>query len=96
MSTIAWMTIADEFHTVTGKTLQDMCNLLDTELINYVKILNQITTEAAKAGLTTSRYQDYAGIVSGLRGQLERLGTMLNATATNFVSDIDAADSYLY
>ena len=96
MSVISWMTIEDEFHTAAGKSLQDLCNLLNAEISNYVKILNRITTEVAKAGLTTSRYQDYASIVLGLQGQLERLGTMLNATSTNFISDIDAADSYLY
>ncbi len=90
------MTIVDEFHTAAGETLQKMCNLLDTEIAEYIKILNQVTTEAAKAGHTTTRYQEYASLASGLQGQLGRLGDMLNATATNFVSEIDAADSYLY
>lgn len=90
------MTVVDESHTAAGKTLQDMCNLLDTEIAEYIKILGQVTSEAAKAGLTTTRYQGYAEIVSGLQGQLGRLGDMLNATTTNFVSEIDAADSYLY
>ena len=90
------MTVVDESHAAAGKTLQDMCNLLDTEIAEYIKILNRVTTEAAKAGHTTTRYQEYAGLVTGLKGQLERLGTMLNSTATNFVADINAADSYLY
>lgn len=90
------MTVVDEAHTAAGKTLQDMCTLLDTEIAEYIKILGQVTSDAAKAGLTTTRYQEYAGLVSGLHGQLGRLGDMLNAAATNFVSDIDAADSYLY
>lgn len=90
------MTVVDEFHTSAGKTLQDMCDLLDTEIAEYIKILNRVTTEAAKAGHTTTRYQDYASLVSGLQGQLGRLGDMLNATATNYVSMIDDADSYLY
>jgi len=90
------MTVVDESHTTAGKTLQEMCNLLEEEIAEYIKILNRVTTEAAKAGHTTTRYQEYEGLISGLRGQLRRLGTMLNTTASNFVSDIDAADSYLY
>ena len=90
------MTVVDEFHTAAGKTLQDMCNLLDTEIATYIRILNQVTTDAAKAGHTTTRYQEYASLVSALQGQLGRLGTMLNLTATDFVSVIDTADSYLY
>lgn len=90
------MTVVDEVHTAAGKTLQEMCNLLDKEITTYVSILNQVTTEAAKEGLTTARYEEYASLVSGLRGQLGRLGNMLNATTTDFVAQIDAADSYLY
>lgn len=90
------MTVVDEAHSAAAKTLQDMCNLLDTEITEYIRILNRVTTEAAKAGHTTTRYQEYAGIVSGLQGQLGRLGDMLSVTATNFVADIDSADSYLY
>lgn len=90
------MTVVDESHTAAGKTLQDICNLLDREIGEYIKILGQVTSDAARAGLTTTRYQEYASLVSGLQGQLGRLGNVLNATATNFVSDIDAADSYLY
>lgn len=90
------MTVVDDSHTAAGKTLQEMCNLLEDEIRIYIKILNQVTTEAAKAGHTTTRYQEYAGIVSGLQGQIRRLGDMLNATATNYVSMIDDADSYLY
>lgn len=88
--------VVDEVHTAAGKTLQGMCDLLEEEIGTYIKILNQVTTEAAKAGHTTTRYQEYAEIISGLQGQLSRLGTMLNTTANNFVSDIDTADSYLY
>lgn len=90
------MIVVDEAHSAAGKTLQEMCNLLDKEIATYINILNRVTTEAAKAGHTTTRYQEYAGLVTGLKGQLERLGTMLNSTATNFVTDINAADSYLY
>jgi len=90
------MIVVDEAHSAAGKTLQEMCNLLDKEIATYINILNRVTTEAAKAGHTTTRYQEYAGLVTGLKGQLERLGTMLNSTATNFVADINAADSYLY
>lgn len=90
------MIVVDEAHSAAGKTLQEMCNLLDKEIATYINILNRVTTEAAKAGHTTTRYQEYAGLVTGLKGQLERLGTMLNSTATNFVADINAADSFLY
>ena len=90
------MTVVDEVHTAAGKTLQEMCNLLDKEIATYIKILNQVTSEAAKEGLTTTRYQEYASLVSGLKGQLGRLGNMLNTTTTDFTAQIDAADSYLY
>lgn len=90
------MIVVDEAHSAAGKTLQEMCNLLDKEIATYINILNRVTTEAAKAGHTTTRYQEYAGLVTGLKGQLERLGTILNSTATNFIADINAADSYLY
>ena len=90
------MTVVDEFHTAAGETLQEMCNYLDEKIAQYVKILNQVTTEAAKAGHTTTRYQEYTGFVSGIQGQLGRLGTMLNSTTTQFVADINDADSYLY
>ena len=90
------MTVVDETHTAAGKTLQEMCDLLDQEISVYINILNQVTTDAAKEGRTTTRYQEYASIVSGLRGQLARVGTVLNTTATEFVAQIDKADSYLY
>lgn len=95
MPTINMMVI-DEVHTASGEKLQEMCNFLDEKLAQYIKILNLVTTEAAKAGHTTTRYQEYAGIVSGLQGQLGRLGTMLKSTTAQYVADINDADSYLY
>ena len=90
------MTVVDETHAANGKTLQEMCIFLEKEIAQYIKILNLVTTEAAKKGITTERYQEYISMVSGLKGQLERLGNMLNITTTNFVDMIDKADSYLY
>ena len=90
------MTVVDETHTAAGKTLQEMCNLLDQEITVYINILNQVTTDAAKEGCTTTRYQEYVSLVSGLREQLATVGTVLNSTATEFVTQIDKADSYLY
>ena len=95
MTTIDMMVI-DEVHTASGKELQEMCDFLDEKITQYIKILNQVTTEAAKAGHTTTRYQEYAAMVSGLQGQLGRLGTMLKTTTTQYVADINEADSYLY
>ena len=88
--------VIDEVHTAAGKTLQEMCDFLDEKIAQYIKILDQVTTEAAKAGQTTTRYQEYAGLVSGLQGQLGRMGAMLNAATTQYVSDINDADRYLY
>ena len=90
------MTVVDETHAANGKTLQEMCNFLEEEIAQYIKILNLVTTEAAKKGITTERFQGYISIASGLKGQLERLGNLLNITTTNFVEMIDKADSYLY
>lgn len=90
------MTVVDETHTAAASTLREMCNLLDKEVGVYINILNRVTTEAAKAGHTTTRYEEYSGLVSGLKGQLGRLGDMLNATSNEYVSAIDKADSYLY
>ena len=95
MPTIDMMVI-DEVHTASGEKLQEMCDFLDERISQYIKILNQVTTEAAKAGHTNTRYQEYAGIISGLQGQLGRLGTMLKTTTTQYVADINDADSYLY
>ena len=90
------MMVVDEAHIATGKTLQEMCLLLDQGITLYIKALDDVTNEAAKKGITTERYQEYRSIVSGLKGQLERAGTVLNTTATDFVTAIDKADSYLY
>lgn len=89
-------TVVDDAHTAMGSTLQKMCNLVDEAIVEYTSILNQVTAEAAKAGITTTRYEGYASVISGLKGQFVRLGNTLNATATEFVSEIDSADRYLY
>ena len=88
--------VVDEVHTAAGEDLQEMCDFLEDKITQYVKILNQVTTEAAKAGHTTTRYQEYVSIVSSLRGQFGRLGEMLKTTTTQYVADIDDADRYLY
>lgn len=90
------MTVVDDAHTAAAKTLQDMCSLLNDGIDAYIKVLNQVTTEAAKEGNTTQRYQEYADLITSLKGQLARVGNLLNATATDYVSKIDTADSYLY
>lgn len=89
-------TVVDDAHTAMGETLQEMCNKVDEAIGEYTSILNQVTTEAAKAGITTARYEGYASVISGLKGQFVRLGDTLDSTATNFVSEIDSADGYLY
>ena len=90
------MVVVDEAHIAAGKTLQEMCLLLDQGIEQYINILDDVTNEAAREGITTERYQEYRSMVSGLKGQLERVGTVLNTTATDFVTMIDKADSYLY
>lgn len=91
-----YLVVVDEVHTAAGTDLQELCELLDQGISEYVKILNQITAEAAKEGRMHTHYQEYAGIVSGLQGQLARVGNTLKATATDFVGEIDKTDGYLY
>ena len=88
--------IVDEAHTAAAETLKGLCDKLENGITEYISILNSVTAEAAKEGMTTERYEGYQGMVSGLEGEFERLGNMLNLTATEFVSDVDDADSYLY
>lgn len=89
-------TVVDDAHTAMGETLQEMCNQVDKAITEYISILNQITAEAAKAGITTARYKGYANAISGLKEQFVMLGNALNSAATEFVYEINSADSYLY
>lgn len=89
-------TVVDDAHTAMGETLQEMCNQVDEAIGEYTSILNQVTTEATKAGITTARYKGYASVISGLKEQFVRLGNALNSAATEFVYEINSADGYLY
>ena len=91
-----YLIVVDETHVEAGKRLQEMCDLLDAGVEEYIRILNTVITEAAKEGKTTTRYQQYVSIISGLKGQLGRVGNMLNMTASAFPNDIDTADGHLY
>ena len=88
--------VVDEAHLAAAETLQKMCLFLDKEISTYIRILQQVTEDAAKEGYTEARYKEYASLISSLRGQLDRVGTVLNLTTTHFVNQIDHADSYLY
>ena len=89
-------TVVDDAHTAMGQTLQEMCSQIVAAITEYTSILSQVTTEAAKRGHTTERYQEYASVISGLKGEFTRLGNTLSSVATEFVSEIDTADRYLY
>lgn len=89
-------TVVDDFHISAAAKLQQACDEIDSAISEYIRILNRVTAEAAKAGHTTERYEAYAGMISGLKGKFATIGSTLNAAALTFVSDIDDADSYLY
>ena len=89
-------TVVDESHTASGSSLQQLCDHVENAIAEYIKILNTVTTEAAKAGQTTRRYEAYAAMISGIQGNFSRLGSTLSQAAENYVSEIDAADGYLY
>lgn len=88
--------VVDDVHLSAAPVLQKMCNQIDEAISEYISILNMVTAEAAKAGHTTERYNNYAGMISGLKGQFNSMGNTLSGTVKSFVEDIDAADSYLY
>lgn len=88
--------VVDEAHTSAASALQKMCDQIDEAITEYINILNAVTSEAAKAGHTTERYEAYAGLISGLKGQFATMGNTLSAASKAFVEDIDTADDYLY
>lgn len=89
-------TVVDDAHISAASVLQQMCNEIDSAITEYVNILAQVTFEAAKEGNTTERYNQYAELISGLKGKFRTLGTTLSGASKTFVTEIDDADSYLY
>lgn len=91
-----FFTVVDEAHAGYGLELKNTCDILNEAIEEYISILNDVTAEVAKKGMTTDRYKQYASLISGLRGNFELLGTSLQTNATTYIKEMEDADSYLY
>ena len=69
---------------------------LNNVLTSYIKILNQIRSDAIMSGDVAEALSAYISTASKLSGTLKEIGTSINSNGQKFVSAVDDADDYLF
>lgn len=78
-----------EFFGTASENLQGM-------LDNYNTILNEVLQEAIISGENADKLQLFENAASSLEQGIKEIGAMAKQSATDYLADIDEADSYLY
>ena len=79
-----------------GNVLQKMGETLNDAICKYCSILSSVTSSAIKSGKTTDAINALKDQAEALKNHFSLLGECSERGASNFVSDIDKADRYLY
>lgn len=90
------LVVDDEGYVSAKKYFETQGERYEAATEAFVEILNYISTEGIITGDTADALRAFASYASELKGKIGE--TMSNAASecTGFVSDIDAADQYLY
>ena len=88
--------IDDAYITDVGKYCVKRGNQLEDILDEYVVILREIKNEAIMQGEISETLQEFIECVSLLNRQVLEMSRNTKVVCTNFVSDIDKADSFLF
>lgn len=85
----------NELKTAAGE-IQNYCYEL-TDLINrYITSLQYVTEHAIQDSLITSELNELMNNVRQIQAPLEEVAVQVKETVDSYISEIDAADQFLY
>lgn len=88
--------VDDEYCQNMGNYLQKKGCELDRIVTEYINILQEINNTAIMNGETAEVLSQYIECCRKLEGKITYLSNVANQTVTQFLSDVDTADDYLF
>ncbi|MDD6795979.1 MAG: hypothetical protein PUE01_11325 [Clostridiaceae bacterium] len=85
----------DDFSSM-AEHYNDIADKFTGYLNTYSDSLQKILSEGIKAGKVHNNLQSFSAEVNNLKDQINSLATDASSAVTDFLSEIDTADSYLY
>ncbi len=86
----------DEYIKDIGQKLNDYAKELQSGVDSYIKILEDIKSDAIMEGDTAEALKVFIEYAANLKTIIETLGVETKGLCVNFLSEVDNADSYLY
>ena len=72
------------------------CNSMEIVMDSYVKTLTNMHTNAIVSGDVADALSAFIDAAKALDGEFSQLGSRIKDLRSNFLSEIDEADSYLF
>ena len=88
--------VVDEYYDEIATQLQYECEKLNTAYKSYIRILNDICSEAITEGETSEALHAFAKLAERLSGILQKVGDSFYLSLDAYPDAIDKADQYLY
>lgn len=88
--------INDEYVNNMGKIYSEWCEELQKGIDNYLSIMDTIATSAIIEGETADAVKDFISYAKTLSGIVEPLGQECMNMCSNYLVEVDKADSELY
>lgn len=90
------MVVDDSGYTTASQYFQRQGTRYEDALKSYVEILNLISQEGIITGDTADALRQFASFAAELQGPIGEVMTDVAKKCTQYVSDVDTADQYLY
>lgn len=88
--------IDDDYVTQMGTFISTGLSDLDTAYQEYITIMNNIKAEALMEGTTAGALETFIGYAEYLQEKMKELGETANTLCTDYISDVDEIDGYLF
>lgn len=88
--------VFDQEYTNAAKQINDYCAAIVELIEKYSRCVNTILEKAIKDEKITTRLQELISNVEAVKPEVESIGEQASASCSQFVSDIDNADKFLY
>ena len=88
--------VHDEEFENLAKKYEELSKLMSTRIDTYISILEKVSTDAVIEGYTHDNIETYYNNVCTIQGLLNSIMSKMQAYCTNYIQDIDDADSEYY
>ncbi|WP_075718708.1 hypothetical protein [Roseburia sp. 499] len=88
--------IDDEYCTTMGNYFETQGQILNTMVKDYIAALEKVRKNAIKSGEVAKALDVYITYAKKLDGQMEEISVIAKKQVSDFLTQVDSADEYLF